>query len=328
MDTNLQKLQAYFAGELDEKEAQEMQIFLSDHFSDPEVAALLEEQFESCRSEVDDNAKTALYATRRRLGLGRRTWSRGYWIAAAAAVLLLAAIPAALEFGYRLHKDPAPVAWQEIVVPTAQTRSLVLPDGTRLTLNAGSRVTWPEAFSGDVREIFLDGEVEADVAKDPERPFIIHSGEVDVRVHGTRFDLKSYRDATMVEVMLMEGSVSLGIPAPEGRREVLLMPGDLAQYDRRAGDVSLGKVATEGFRTFTDGGSFSFINIPLQDIATDLERTFGTRIIVADASIASQRFLAFFTNGESLDEILRLLAANGRLRIARKDGTVYIYNRK
>jgi ferric-dicitrate binding protein FerR (iron transport regulator) len=328
MDTYLQKLQAYFAGKLEEKDAQEMQVFLADHLGDPEVAALLEEQFEGCRSEVDDNTKKALSTTRNRLGLGRLPRSRSYWIAVAAAVLLLAAIPAALEVGYRLHKEPAPVAWQEIVVPTAQTRSLLLPDGTRLTLNAGSRVTWPETFSGEVREIFLDGEVEADVAKDPERPFVIHSGEVDVRVHGTRFDLKSYRDATMVEVMLMEGSVSLGIPVPEGRREVLLTPGDLAQYDRRAGEVSLGKVATEGFRTFTDGGSFSFINIPLQDIAADLERTFGTHIIVADASIASQRFLAFFTNGESLDDILKLLAANGHLRIARKDGTVYIYNRK
>lgn len=328
MEITPRTLQDFLAGRLSEEENLAVQIWLADNMNGADVDTLLSSTFDACRTEAGKDDETMLLATRKSLGIARRRPARMTLFLAAAVIALALCIPAALNLGYRLHKVPAPVAWHEIVVPKAETRNLTLPDGTTLTLNAGSRITWPETFSGDVREIFLDGEVEADVAKDSERPFVIHSGEVDVRVHGTRFDLKSYRDATMVEVMLMEGSVSLGIPAPEGSREVLLTPGDLAQYDRRAGEISLGKVATEGFKTFTDGGSFSFINIPLQDIAADLERTFGTRIIVADASIASQRFLAFFTNGESLDDILKLLAANGHLRIARKDGTVYIYNRK
>ena len=304
-----------------------MQLFLAEHINDAEVTALLEGEFDECRSEAGDGTEAALETTRSRLGIGRRSSWRGYWLAAAAAIAFLVAIPAAMKVGYRLHKDPTPVAWQETVVPTAKTQNLTLPDGTRLTLNAGSRVTWPDAFESEEREIFLDGEVMAEVAPDPAKPFIIHSGEVDVRVHGTRFDLKSYRDATMVEVMLMEGSVSLDIPAGEGKREVRLTPGDLAQYDRKAGEISLGKVAPEGCKTFIDGGSFSFINIPLQDIVADLGRTFGTPIIIADPAIASQRFLAFFPNGESLEEILKLLSANGRLKVVWKEGAVYIYRR-
>ena len=327
METDLKKLKAYLSGKLEGEEAQKVQIFLAAHMNDPGVAALLEGQFDSCRTEDGGDTVKALEITRERLGISHKHRRTGLWLAVAAAIALILAIPAAIQAGYRLHKDPAPVAWQEITVPTAETRSINLPDGTRLTLNAGSRVTWPEAFTTDKREIFLDGEVMADVAKDPERPFIIHSGEVDVRVHGTKFDLKSYRDATMVEVMLMEGSVSLDIPSGEGKREVRLTPGDLAQYDRKEGDISLGKVAPDGFKNFTDGGSFSFINIPLKDIAADLERCFGTPIVVADAKVASQRFLAFFTNGEDLDEILRLLSVNGGLRISRREGTVYIYKK-
>ena len=68
--------------------------------------------------------------------------------------------------------------------------------------------------------------------------------------------------------------------------------------------------------------------IPLKDIAADLERSFGTQIVVADAKVASQRFLAFFTNGEDLDEILSLLSRNGDLRVVRSDGTVYLYGKK
>ena len=326
MNISRQILEAYLVGNLSKEESLEVQLYLAEHMDDSMVRELLDEQFDIDRTEADSSAEQALASVRRKLGMGgpRRPL---LWLAAAAVALLLA-IPASLKIGYNLHKNPAPVAWKDLTVPISQTREVQLPDGTSLVLNAGSRVTWPEEFTGSQREIFLDGEVMANVAKDPERPFIIHSGVADICVHGTTFDLKSYRDATMLEVVLMEGSVSLLLPAEEGRREVRLVPGDIAQFDRFTGDVSLGRVSTDGFKTFNDNRSFSFINIPLKDIAADLERSFGTQIVVADAKVASQRFLAFFTNGEDLDEILKLLGRNGNLRVVRSDETVYLYGKK
>lgn len=319
-------LQSYLEGTLSKEETLNVQLYLAEHMDDSMVRELLGEQFDSDRSEADASADRALASVRKRLGMGEPR-RHILWLAAAAVAALLI-IPASLKIGYNLHKDSAPVAWNEVTVPISSTREVRLPDGTRLVLNAGSRVTWPAAFTGGQREIFLDGEVVASVAKDLERPFIIHSGEADIKVHGTTFDLKSYRDATMLEVVLMEGSVSLILPAEEGRREVRLVPGDIAQFDRFTGAVSLGKVSPDGFKTFNDNRSFSFINIPLKDIAADLERSFGTQIVVADANVASQRFLAFFTNGEDLDEILKLLSRNGNLRVVRSDGTVYLYGKK
>lgn len=319
-------LQAYLEGTLSKEETLDVQLYLAEHMDDPMVRELLDEQFDSNRLDASASADKALESVRNRLGIGepRRPV---FWLAAAVLALLLV-IPASLAIGYKLHGDPAPVAWAELTVPVSQTREVTLPDGTSLVLNAGSRVTWPETFTGGQREIFLDGEVMATVAKDPEHPFVIHSGEADIRVHGTTFDLKSYRDATMLEVVLLEGSVSLILPSEEGRREVRMTPGDIAQFDHYTGAVSLGKVSPDGFKTFNDNHSFSFINIPLKDIAADLERSFGTQIVVADANVASQRFLAFFTNGEDLDEILKLLSRNGNLRVVRSDGTVYLYGKK
>lgn len=325
MNFSRHHLLAFLEGKLSEEESLEVQVYLSEHMEDPMVRELLDEQFDYGRAEADSSAERALSSVRKRLGIDSQR-RRIYWLAAAVAALLLA-ISASLHIGYKLHKDPAPVAWNELTVPISQTREVTLPDGSRLTLNAGSRVTWPAAFTGDKREIFLDGEVMAAIAKDPDRPFIIHSGDADVRVHGTTFNLKSYRDATLMEVVLMEGSVSLVIPEGKDGREVRLTPGDIAQFDRRAGSVSLGKIATDGFKTFADNRSFSFINIPLKDIAADLERSFGTPVVVVDAKVASKRFLAFFTNGESLEEILKLLSRNGGLRIVHSDGTAYIYGK-
>ena len=325
MNISRQILEAYLEGTLSEEESLEVQLFLAEHMDDSMVRELLDEQFDIGRAEADPSAEQALVSVRRRLGMSKPR-RPVLWLAAATLALLLA-IPASLKIGYDLHKAPAPVAWNELTVPISQTREVTLPDGTSLVLNAGSRVTWPEAFIGSQREIFLDGEVVANVAKDLERPFIIHSGVADIQVHGTTFDLKSYRDATMLEVVLMEGSVSMLLPAEEGRREVRLVPGDIAQFDRETGDMSLGRVSPDGFKTFNDNRSFSFINIPLKDIAADLERSFGTPIVVADSKVASNRFLAFFTNGEDLDEILKLLSRNGNLRAVRSDGTVYLYGK-
>lgn len=320
-------IQDYLDGKLPEQEYARVQEYLSEHMDDPEVRALLDGWFDACRQEVAPSGEEALRATRQRLGLSRRQHVRITWWLAAAVLALLLTLPFAFKAGYHAHQDPAPVAWSEVTVPIAQTREVTLPDGTILTLNAGSRVTWPESFTADRREVFLDGEVLARVTKNPEKPFVIHSGEVDVCVYGTTFNFKSYRDASVVEVMLREGSVSLEVPSGNARREVRLTPGDIVQYNREGGDVTLTKVSPEDFKTFAEGRSFSFINIPLKDIASSLERSFGTPIVVADERIANQRFLAFFTNGESLEDILKLLARNGNLRISRSGSMVYLYRR-
>ena len=324
---NNQLIQDYLEGKLSAEEEARVQEYLAVHAEDPEVQQLLAAWFDDCRKEAD--ASDALQATRARLGISRKKVHSvrfTYWLAAAAVALLLA-LPFAFRAGYHAHPEAAPIAWNEVTVPIAQTQEVTLPDGTVLTLNAGSRVTWPSEFTGDKREIFLDGEVLARVSKNPEKPFIIHSGDINVRVYGTTFDFKSYRDASVVEVMLREGSVGMEVPSGDSRREVRLAPGDIVQYDREGGDVVLSSVSPEDFKTFAEGRSFSFINIPLKDITASLERSFGTRIVVADERIANQRFLAFFTNGESLEDILKLLARNGNLKISRSGSMVYLRKR-
>ena len=327
MDIDLKTIQAYLDGCLPDDESQFVQAYLAEHISDPEVNTLLDKEFDMCRTDSLSSAREALSVTRGRLGLGRgrlvRTLTR-----VAAVILLALMVPGLLYTGYRLHREPAPVAWHEITVPTAQTRQITLPDGTRLVLNAESRMTWPEKFTGEAREIFLEGEIRASVAKDPGRPFIIHSDDVDIKVYGTTFNFKSYKGDSMVQLMLEEGSVGLGIPGSGGRREVRLTPGDIAQFDRPSGELSLGKVDPRSFKPFSEDRSFSFFNVPLSDIASELERSFGEEIVVADPEITSRRFLAFFTNHETLDQILAMLAANGGLNVTRSGGVVYINGKK
>ena len=105
------------------------------------------------------------------------------------------------------------------------------PDGTRLLLKAGSRITYPSEFKSDRRQIFLDGEVFAEVSKNPHRSFVITSGQVSVKVLGTKFDFRAYSSSKSSEIALAEGSVEMLVSSGSTSVTYSMIPGDVLQYD-------------------------------------------------------------------------------------------------
>ena len=106
-------------------------------------------------------------------------------------------------------------------------------------LNSGSRITYPSAFTGKERRIFVDGEIFADVAKDPHKPFIIRSGDVGIRVLGTKFNFKSYTNTDCIELLLVDGAVQFDIDTDTRKQQLRMEPGDLVLYDRVSNDINL-----------------------------------------------------------------------------------------
>ena len=214
--------------------------------------------------------------------------------------------------------------WTELYVPYGETGELVLSDGTKLNLNSGSRVTYPDFFTGPERKIFVDGEVVADVAKNEEMPFIIVSNDLKVKVLGTRFDFKSYALDANAELMLFEGSVDFMAESDTMVHEAIISPGEYVTYDRVAGRMDVSRLADGSYKPFTDQGAMHFFNERLSDIARELERRFGVIFVIADGNLADTHYYAYFSNGESLDEILMTLNANNSLRIKKTSDTVYL----
>lgn len=320
---NSSMINAFLRDELSVQDNLIIQNYLTEHLDDGEIQSLLKDWFNNCRVESDKSTNEALKSVNSRLGNKVFRLKSVMTPLLFAATLFLAVI-VSFKVGYASHKDPAPIVWNELSVPTSETRELDLPDGTHLTLSAESRVTWPSEFRGSERSIFFEGEVNAVVAKNPDVPFIIHTGGIDVCVHGTTFNFKSYRQDTMVEMMLLEGSVSLNLPTEESIRVISLSPGDIVQYNKKDGDVRLEKMSVDDMSVFSSNQVFSFFNEPLSDIVAQLERAFGTRIVLDEPKLASRRFLAVFKNNETLDQILDLLSVSGGFRVIRKEGVVFL----
>lgn len=322
------KLKEYFDGELSAQEQLEVQMWLAEHGGNPDSEAQLAELFDSLHVDDPAAARAAFGRVAHRLGIdSERTSAAGRrarivaWSQRIAAVMVIPLLCAVALLYADSRRD---VEWIEQQVPHGEMAEVTLPDGTHLHLNAGSRITYPTVFTGKERRIFVEGEIFADVAKNQRKPFIIQSGEVGIRVLGTKFNFKSYANTDCIEVLLVEGSVQFDIDARERRQQLVMKPGDMVQYDRATGDIDLTTFRPEDFKSFADNRSIHFFNLRMRDIASDLERLFGTHIVILDEALAQARYFAYFTNNENLDQILSAINTDRKMRILHRDNVIYL----
>ena len=245
------------------------------------------------------------------------------WAQRIAAILFIPAVVGA-SLLLSINRSNSEITWSEVSVPTGQTRELSLPDGSELVLNSGSRVTFPSKFTKKTRDVFFDGEVYANIAKNPKIPFIIHSKGIDVKVLGTTFDFKSYDYANYAELLLLEGSVQMEIERDGSKKTYQLSPGNLLQYQKDAGTIDRKSINVDSYKPFCEDRSIHFYNIPMKEIALELERKFDTRIVIRDKSIEETKFLAFFTNNETLDDIIASFCAGNSIKATTSNGVIFL----
>lgn len=318
------QLLRYMQGEESGEESVATENWLHDHVADPEYDEMFGRLLESTQPDETDPAVgrirrrlEQLLATTSEPRSRRpfRPWRIIRW-AAAAVLIVVALLP---------YLRPAEqIEWQEVYAALGDTAEVALPDGTRLWLNSGSRVFYPERFEGRERRIRIDGEVFADVSKDPRHPFVVSAAGVEVRVLGTQFSLKSYAENPNVEVALIEGSVAMRAGDPGRQVDYTLVPGDMVRYNRARGSIETYRIDTETYGSWHSNRNLCFINQTLGDIVEDLERRFNVTIIIEDPELAEVQYYASFINNESLDRILRALNSNGNMRISQINDTILI----
>ena len=290
----------------------------------------LEDIFDSIYPDDESGEARRAYAgVSSRLGFRKQRYAFRKTILKVSALTVTAAAAAGLFFGGIAYESAQnrKVYWSEVTVSDGQHRELMLPDGTHLLLKPGSRITYPSEFTADSRQIFLDGEVFATVAKNPHKPFVITAGDVSVKVLGTVFDFRAYSSSESAEIALAEGSVEMLVASDSASVKYSMTPGDVIQYDGHTGNVSRRRFSPEFICQMSTAGSLHFIDQRLDDIIAELERAFGREIVVTDSDLSRRRFDAWFTEGENLDKILASLNADGSMRITERNDVLYIFSR-
>lgn len=155
----------------------------------------------------------------RRSTLLQRRFSQKLIYACAASAALIAVF-----FISTPKKDIKHVAEQVISAQNGSRSKVLLPDGTTVWLNGGSRLYYDYEFSGPQREVRLNGEAFFDVVKQKNRPFIVHAGKVDIIVHGTEFNVKYYQGDKNIETTLLHGKIEVADHTDKAKPSVFLVP--------------------------------------------------------------------------------------------------------
>ncbi|MET1053987.1 MAG: FecR family protein [Pedobacter sp.] len=132
-----------------------------------------------------------------------------YWYSAAAVILISISIFTFYSKFFPFHSQELSVKWLKKTTRPTFRETIRLADGTVVTLNSATTFKYPKRFSGDTREVYLNGEAYFDVHKDSRHPFIIHANKMNVRVLGTAFNVKSYINEPLSETTLIRGSVEV-----------------------------------------------------------------------------------------------------------------------
>jgi transmembrane sensor len=216
--------------------------------------------------------------------------------------------------------------YNTLVVPYGKRFNIELSDGTKVSLNAGSTFRYPVQFiEGKSRQVFLDGEAFFKVAHNKKDAFLVQSGDLQTKVYGTQFNISSYKNDPVQDVVLVEGSVGVKVVkgAPK-ESEVLLKPNMLASHMQQSGSLVTQAVKVDKYIAWTTGVLF-FKEERFGDILRRLQRHYDVEINNKNTTLEEVRFTGTF-DVESITQVLDVFRTYGSMHYCVKGNKITITN--
>jgi transmembrane sensor len=246
------------------------------------------------------------------------TWNGPLLRIAAALVLLLG--------GALLWRPAVGLATQRTVVTGKGERvQLTLSDGTRVLLGVDSRLRYPRRFGGGARDVRLEGVAYFEVARDPARPFSVHTPDAVTRVLGTKFTVRDYPGAEPARVAVTEGRVAVRptrAPAGATAPAAILVRGQAAELPSPSTPAVV-EPADVGHELAWTRGTIDFRNAPVTQVVAEIGRWYDVEIQVPDSALAG-RHLTISFDDEPLETLLREIAAALNARVERQGRTLIL----
>jgi transmembrane sensor len=251
-------------------------------------------------------------------------------------------------------RNPSPAVPQkpvwEVITRNGSKSNILLPDGSSVWLNAGSRLTYDSMYGTSLREVTLSGEAYFDVVKNPKKPFIIHTGKINIRVLGTIFNVRSYPEDKTIETSLIKGSIEVSFPSQPSKK-IILKPNQKLIVDKTESNASgntnrgaadlnplisiqhLNRIGSDSSITETGWmeNRLYFDDMSFHELLKLMERKYGISFQVADASLDTIHFTGSFQN-ESVTQALDALRLTAKqsttdFNYEIKGNQVSIYNK-
>ena len=213
------------------------------------------------------------------------------------------------ELVYKIMNDTmkTETIYNTVTVPRGGEYKLVLADGTIVWLNSDSHIRYPVTFSGNTRQVELEGEAYFEVAKDVEKPFIVRMNEYNVRVTGTQFNVRNYSNESLATT-LVEGGVQI-----EGKGKVdRLRPGQQAVLENN--EIRIRVVNVEEQVAWRHG-AFGFTQCRLENIMEELARWYDVDVFYMNQQVKDYHFSAWFKRSSSINEVINILEKTKKISL-------------
>lgn len=210
----------------------------------------------------------------------------------------------------------------KLIVPYGKRSSLTLADGTKVWLNSGSELEFPSAFDATTRDIYMNGEIYIDVAKNIEKAFYVHTSQFDIQVLGTKFNVQAYKDEEIKNVVLVEGEVKV---KTLNQRSENISPNEKLSIGLDG--LKKTKVNTAEYTSWIDG-IFYFEQASLNEILYKVGRYYNISFKEEKLDFAQLTYSGKLVLSDNIDDVMTAISAFSSTTYEITDNQILIREKK
>lgn len=212
--------------------------------------------------------------------------------------------------------------YKSLYIPKGERSVVILQDGSTIYLGPDSHLEYPRKFGLNQRRVLLDGEAYFDISSDHDRPFHVETGQFEIKVTGTSFNVMAHHDDSLVLVRLDRGKVSVG--TKQNGCFSQLQPGDISSFNRHTDELSIVH-ADSGIQQINDWKMdlLDFNNTSIQQILSTLSRRFAVEFQITDQKVRYYTY-TFQTECHDLNSILDILESLTPIQFKRKGDQICV----
>lgn len=242
------------------------------------------------------------------------------WQSVAAVLVVTVAILSVLVSLNYFVSGNNEVLTVQTIVPTGEKSQILLPDGTKVWINSASVLSYNTGYGKQNRDVEIDGEAFFEVAHNAEIPFNVHTKDCEIKVLGTKFNVRSYDTNTQTETALLEGKVEVTLLKG---KQVNLIPGQLAVADNENNELKIVQRNVTNSICWKDN-VLRFDNTPLSEVVDKLGYWYGVNFHLSNAQNLEEKHFTFTVKTESLKELLDIVKLVQPLNYQIKGEDIYI----
>jgi transmembrane sensor len=242
-----------------------------------------------------------------------------------AAILLIVVCSSFFVTFFVLKNNQDNKLYAETSTRAGEKSSVGLPDGSVISLNSASNIKVPEKFGKTTREIALDGEAFFKVSHDSIHPFFTHAGPFLIKVLGTSFNVKAFKDDDEAEITVTTGKVKVTFELAAQTHEVLLLPSDQLVINKKTETYHMVKVNAETISGWKDG-KLTFDHTPVRQMMKTLERWYDIKVVAENTAILDCQVSGEHWN-ENLNSVAEALKFTLGINYKFKNDTLFLYGK-